>query len=203
LRIPFVESLLVTGRDVLTGPAAELTGEQRQTLAGIFGSSVNLDVVRIAPTSIGIQGRPYTFGNTIRVPSGASFSRATLVHEMTHVWQFQTKGTRYISDSLLHQIVDGHRAYDVEIVAGRAFDDYTAEQQAMIVEQYYLDNPPGWATNPDVVRMLGEVRRAQRLTSDEIQQETWFGPTAPEAQDRTGSDAPRLNPSVPIFRLEF
>lgn len=204
IRIPILEATVVAGQGAFTGAARSLTPEERRLLLDIFGQSINLDPVRLALTDLGVRGRPYTFGNTIRIPRGTSFTANVLVHEMTHVWQYQTKGTAYISDSALHQLVSGTGAYDVSIVPGQSIDDYTAEQQATIVEKFYEDDPPGWSTNPDVVRMLGQVRRSRPLSDDQIRQETWYGPTRPDLFPTPSSgQAAHSGGTVPLIRIEF
>jgi len=142
LRVPVLESLLEAAQGAFAGNPRKLVPEERRLLLSIFGLSINLDAVNLAPTNLGVQGRPYTLGNTIRIPAHTPFRTNVLVHEMTHVWQYQTKGTGYLSDSVFHQLVSGQGAYDVTLVPGQSIDDYAAEQQAMIVEKYYEDNPP-------------------------------------------------------------
>jgi hypothetical protein len=189
----------------LASPGRPLNARERQLLHDVFRESVNLDVVRIAYTDLGVQGRPYTLANVIRIPRGGDpFSDRTLVHEVTHVWQYQTRGTGYIPDSLLHQAVHGSEAYSVTLASGRSFYDYAAEQQAVIVEQFFANDPAGWSTEPDVVRMIEQVRRARPLSSEEIQRETWMGVsgsrhTAPSPLQ----DFDRQPQTVPIFRIEF
>ena len=204
LRIPVVEALAIAGQKTFATVGRELNPEERRLLLSIFGDSVNLDPVQIVLTDLGIRGRPYTTGNTIRVPRATPFSPVTLVHEMTHVWQFQTRGTRYISDSLVHQLVQGDDAYVVDLVPGQSIFDYAAEQQARIVERYYLDAPPGWSNNADVVRMIGEVKATRRLSNEEIQRETWFGP-GPGPLDKLppSSGANSTSQTVPLLRIEF
>lgn len=203
VRIPLMEAGAVAGQKVLTSGGRFLKPEERRLLLTIFGNSVNLDPVEIVNTSVGPQGRPYTLGNTIRVPHGTTFDAATLVHEMTHVWQFQTRGTGYISDSVLHQMASGQDAYVVKLVAGQSFYDYPAEQQAMIVERYYADVPPGWSKEGDVLRMMAEIRKARPLSSADIQRDRWFGPG--RVPDNTGAVEDRNRPAqtVPLIRIEF
>jgi hypothetical protein len=89
-------------------------------------------------------------------------SDATLVHELVHVWQYQKNGGAYISDSLWHQskalLTEGSRggAYDVTLVPGRSIHEYTAEQQAVIVEWAFAD-PAGFGRSTEVVRLLAEI----------------------------------------------
>ncbi len=204
LRIPLLEGPV---RSLLGGAsfgARPLVSQERKLLLDIFGDSINLDSVEIAHTRlISKSTAAYTMGNKILIPSGTTIDASTLVHEMTHVWQFQTMGTRYISDSALHQMSQGSGAYDVVLVGGQSLYAYAAEQQAVIVQRYY-DNPSGWRLNPDVVRMISEVRRARPLSSTEIDQETWFGPNRPGWLDPSpGSSAPQTMQTVPLIRIEF
>jgi hypothetical protein len=203
IRIPLLEAGAVAAQKLLTYNGRPLGPEERKLLLGIFGDSVNLDLVEIAFTDLGPKGRPYTFGNTIRVPRGTKFDAETLVHEMTHVWQYQTRGTGYISDSSVHQLISGNDAYVFELEPGKSFYDYTAEQEAMIVERYYADSPPGWSTSPDVLRMIEQVRSARPLSSIAIQQDTWFGPNRPWLDNDPGANLNRGPQTVPLIRIEF
>ena len=201
IRIPLLEAGALTLRSSFASSIRNLFPNERKLLLDIFGNSVNLDPVEIVYTTLGAKGRPYTFGNSIRVPLGTSLDAATLVHEMTHVWQYQTRGTGYLSDSALHQLTEGQAAYNVTIVPGQSFYGYQAEQEAMIVEKYYQDSPTGWRTDPDVVRMIGEVQKARPLAPADIQRETWYGPNIRNLP--TAPDAPQLSPTVPLFRVEW
>ena len=220
VRSPLVEGLLVLGQGALANPGRTLTTTEEMILRGVFKDSLDYDSVRIALTNIGAAGRPYTFANTIRIPPKTDFNSRTLVHECTHVWQYQTKGSGYLSDSGWHQMVD-KSAYAVKLVGGQSLYGYTAEQQAVIVESYYADqqnkpkvpateieydpsqttDPPlGWSLLPDVIRMIGELQRARPISDQARLQDRLYGP-GPLPRD----DSPdrRLEPMVPIIRLEF
>ncbi len=110
----------------------------------VFGTSIDLTRVRLLTSDL----LPFrTVGNTVRVPHNFSIDNAehaqTLVHEMTHVWQYQHGGTSYLSISLATQIAamigSGSRngAYDYTVDPQRSFFSFTPEQQAMIVENYF------------------------------------------------------------------
>lgn len=71
-------------------------GEQRLAM-GVFSDAIDLERVRLAPH---LPGRTaITLGSTIVLPVGSppDFARepravqAWLIHELTHVWQFQTR----------------------------------------------------------------------------------------------------------------
>src|SRR5262249_3708802 len=138
-----------------------LDARERGLAATVFGSSIDLDRVHIATTSV--VATPTTLADTIR--TSEPVSDATLIHELTHVWQFQTKGLRYISCSLAGQapgaILPGDRdwAYDYgQIAEGARLSDFGPEQQAMLVEDAFsraaLDTPPYAA-------LIAELRRAR------------------------------------------
>lgn len=68
-----------------------------------------------------------------------------LIHELTHAWQFQKMGWRYLALALQAQVREGSEAYqfgdeDGLIKAfqqGRKFGDFNLEQQGDIVRFYY------------------------------------------------------------------
>jgi hypothetical protein len=87
-----------------------------------------------------------TVGNNVYIPQNFTISNKemaqTLIHELTHVWQYQHGGTSYISISLLSQMVAGARgnrnfAYGYQLVGGESFFDFSPEQQGFIVENYF------------------------------------------------------------------
>ena len=127
-----------------------------------------------------ILNAPTTLGNQIRVPPGWIFldNKPVLVHEMGHIWQFQTRGTSYVTDSVFHnasgQIATGDRnvAYmNYRLRPDSNISDFTAEEQATIIGDYYemtriyqnASPPPDWVTvrRPDLPiyeRLIQQVR---------------------------------------------
>jgi hypothetical protein len=101
--------------------------------------------VRLIPTAV-LEYR--TIGNSIRIPEDFTiadeYMAQTFIHELTHVWQYQHGGTSYISVSLGTQIAAGvgrgsrNFAYDYQIEPDQSFFDFTPEQQASIVESYFM-----------------------------------------------------------------
>ena len=67
---------------------------------------------------------------------------AVFIHELTHVWQGANRRTAldYIFDSVYHQVRDGSHAYDLnqDDVGKKSWGKFNAEQQAMIVENWYV-----------------------------------------------------------------
>ena len=60
-------------------------------------------------------------------------SQGLFIHELTHVWQAQTRGRFYLP-LMRHPFC----RYSYQLVPGRAFDRYGLEQQAEIVRHAFL-----------------------------------------------------------------
>lgn len=65
-----------------------------------------------------------------------------LVHESMHVWQGKNSvfALSYVFDSCLNQCLRGSAAY--RYTAGESWSDYNVEQQASIVEDWYVSGEP-------------------------------------------------------------
>jgi hypothetical protein len=207
LRFPVLETLAYQYGWAF-GSGRNLNDGERRQAREIFGDSLDLDAVRIVTTRLA--AAPTTLGDYIR--ASGSMSTATLIHELAHVWQFQHGGGAYISDALCHQVAawaaTGSRnaAYDLTgiVLPGKGFSEYTAEQQAMIVETYYSD--PDKRTDPVYEALMDEVRRRRPAPAAArqhlIYQEGLFGPTNDLRYNPLPED-PRLLPIMPLLRLEF
>lgn len=113
----------------------------------VFGAKVDPAKVRMKRR----RWLPFQPRNTLMAPCGhihfhphsdlwrADFSVAPLdlqglfIHEITHVWQSQTRGRWYLP---LHR--HPWCRYDYELIPGRTFDLYGIEQQAEIVRHAFL-----------------------------------------------------------------
>lgn len=123
----------------------------------IFHDTIDYSKIRITRDSMYALGAPRTIGNTIHLKStppwnnfegdGLKLSeqgRSTLIHEMTHVWQYQNGGLAYIPQSVIAQlraaIGAGGRggAYDWAAAhkAKLPWSRWNPEQQAAAVERY-------------------------------------------------------------------
>jgi hypothetical protein len=135
----------------------------------------------------------------------------TLIHELTHIWQYQTMGTSYISDSVYHQVAasvgSGSRnaAYDVteEDLRAKTLTSLPAEKQAVIVENYYAQ--AALREDANYRRFIEQVRRARPLPESLVLEEAAFGPGMGQRNilddpTRTADGSPG---TVSIFRLEF
>ncbi len=67
---------------------------------------------------------------------------AVFIHELTHVWQGVNRrhAFDYVLDSVYNQIRFGSKAYDLnqDDVGKKKWKEFNAEQQAMIVENWYV-----------------------------------------------------------------
>ncbi len=190
-----------------------LTGTPTPISTGL-SSSVSSRSVRlrfpVLETTTRLAAAPTTLGDYIR--ASGSMSTATLIHELTHVWQYQHGGAAYISDSICHQVAawaaTGSRnaAYDLTDVVrpGKSFSEYTAEQQAMIVETYY--DEPDKRTDPVYQALIDQVRRRSPAPPAErqrlIYEEGLFGPTNDLRRDVL-PDERRPLPIMPLIRIDF
>ena len=145
VRLPAVEETL---RQVSLVAAVvngrRLTPGERALARPVFERSIDYDRVRLIETGL-LEYR--TVGNVIRVEQRFRISEPemakTLIHELTHVWQYQQSGTGYMSAAIQAQIGatirSGSRntAYDYRPTASRSFFSFGPEQQGLIVENYF------------------------------------------------------------------
>jgi len=131
-----------------------LSSSERAKASSIFGSSINFELVRVdqhAALGPGMSKnpRPYTSFHTINGWGG--IDDATLIHELTHVWQYQESGAIYMPQALHAQIKLGLNAYSyggaaglrTARSAGQRLTSFNREQQAQIVEDLYLIKTAG------------------------------------------------------------
>lgn len=127
--------------------ARPLTAGEVELARSMFGDAIDYDKVRL------VRGKwwPLQPRGIVMAPTGNvhfhpadprwsdDFSQATLamqgllIHELTHVWQTQTRG-RYYLPLMRHPFC----RYAYELVPGRAFNRYGLEQQAEIVRHAFL-----------------------------------------------------------------
>ena len=158
----WVEALIVRYGGAFSHDSRALNERERGHAREVFGDVLNLEPVRIARSSI--PGPPMALGNLIRIPIDFEIDRITLIHELAHVWQYQTRGTDYISNSVWHQAIaaisTGSRAaaYDVgwDDLAAASIFDLPAEKQAVIIERWFASRH--LREHPDFQRHIACVR---------------------------------------------
>jgi hypothetical protein len=209
LRFPTLELYSGLHGGSLSLGGRSLGRNERRDAEFVFGSSIDLDRVRIVEAVVA--NAPTTLGNFIRIPLNGSINRQTLIHELAHIWQYQTQGTQYISDSICHQVggavATGSRnaAYVVtpDDLQSRSIRDLPAEKQAVVVETYFAD--PSVRTDPNYRRFIEQVRRARPLPENLVLEEAAFGPGGSRRDlfEEPGRGRDTAPGTVPILRLEF
>lgn len=126
-----------------------LTKGEVELARSMFGDAINYARVRL------IRGKwwPFQPGNAAMAPMGNiyfhpknggwsnDFSKEGLhrqgffIHEMTHVWQAQSKGRFYLI-LMRHPFC----RYSYQLRSGKKFGDYGIEQQAELVRHRFLAN---------------------------------------------------------------
>jgi hypothetical protein len=97
-------------------------------------------------------------GRVIHLPPGLT-PLSVMVHELTHVLQYERRGPIYMHDALLAQQTAG---YDYGDVRGKPFSAFNPEQQGALCEDYYVallgDATRYGATQEELERLIGQCR---------------------------------------------
>jgi hypothetical protein len=220
VRFPTLEVFAARHGDILSTGARPLSPHELELAVPIFGASVAYGAVRVVVASVA--NAPTTLGNFIRISPEyrtRGIPDSTVIHELTHVWQFQTRGMRYMSNSLCQQVYailtkgDRNYAYDLsgaDIAKAGKIDQLPAEKQAMFVELWFLNRAmsfPGepkpmlMRDNPICQSMMRQVQQARPLPFAQIIEEAALGP---------GRQHPLPSPSgepegriMPLLRIDF
>ena len=144
--------------------ARRLDEDEQALLRRVFGGGIDARAVRLKVGRLGLLGLPrraFVVGDVVHVPAArrtvaaresarddeslARRAPALLVHELTHVWQHQRHGTRYLSECLLAQwLGDGYNVA-VALEAERGWAELNFEQQAELLQCAYA---AGWFDEP-------------------------------------------------------
>ena len=139
-----------------------MTKDERNLAHSVFEDTLPYGAIYLS-NGLGFGKRPYTIPHPLRAGSYVIhigpkiFEDATdssvvvlsqkgdsiFIHELTHVWQGSHRKNPfdYIVDSVYNQIRFGSGAYDVENedIGTKKWGEFTAEQQAVIVQDWYGD----------------------------------------------------------------
>ena len=158
----WVLTLLSRVFDVLGGPeivefiwhiltnARRLNGAEIAAASQVLGpDAIRWDDVRVSESGLLElvfalnEGRAFVMFHTVNLPAGESTD--TVVHELTHVYQYERAGSVYLGQAIHAQITRGAGAYDyggpdglvAAQAAGRRFSEFNREEQAQIAQDYY------------------------------------------------------------------
>ncbi len=122
-----------------------LTPTEAAAAQRVFGSALRLDSIVLSEGGLmTVGGYARTMPDRIYFPAGAfSHSNFThwLIHELTHVWQYQ-RGAEL--PGMIFEALVGNYDYGCEAGLrkawddGKAFDEFTTEQQGDILADYYV-----------------------------------------------------------------
>lgn len=183
LEIMGVGEVYETLMDFIKFNTRPLNAAERTAALRIFGTSINLDLVRVDERAIigpAFSGRAYTSFHTIN-----SWGREpidVMMHELTHVWQYETAGAIYMPQAIHAQVWGGGYAYNgaqglrEAKAAGKNFHLFNREQQGQIIQNFYnlkttgntqdADNPATPADLPlyaEFVQAVSTLSQAQLL----------------------------------------
>ena len=223
---PAIEHVLIQAGQLTSPFGRPLSTDERALIDSFYEGSVDAGRIRIVETRIA--SAPTTLGNQIRVMPGKSFStpyeKSILVHEVAHVWQYQNRGTRYITCSLYHQAAAGVSTgtrnaayYNYQLNDHTAFDDYPAEQQAQIIQDYYAlahiyvgarATVPDWVTQrrPAIAhyeRLMRSVRSARPRSQAQIYSDSLIQPPRQDLFPPPDDPSRRFLPVMPFLRIDF
>ncbi len=168
LEIAAVGELYETLADLVKVNTRRLTDEEIRDASTVFGSSLNLRLVRLDKRAVlgpARTKRDYTSFHTINC--WGESRRDVLIHELTHVWQYERSGAIYMPQALHAQFRGA--GYDYGGRAGlRAatcgFTDFNREQQAQIVQDFFRMR----RGHPDIEVYASFVQTVSTLTTTQL-----------------------------------
>jgi hypothetical protein len=147
LEIAGVGEVAETINDFVKFNTRALSSREAAIAHSVFGKSIDLHLVRIDERAVlgpAFSKRAFTSFHTINGWGGLEDS--VLVHELTHVWQYEKSGAVYMAQALHAQIKRGLGAYDyggpdglrAARSRGKGITSFNREEQAQIVQDFYL-----------------------------------------------------------------
>ena len=107
--------------------------------------------------------RAFATWHTIHLPEGKRGDLSLLVHEATHIFQYEQLGSAYIGEALYAQRRLGRKCYDYGGTAGlegeRAYCGFNREAQAQIAQDFYRRQKAGKEVNA-YLPYVAALRRA-------------------------------------------
>lgn len=168
LEIAAVGELYETLVDLVKVNTRRLTEEEIRDASAVFGSSLNLRLVRVDKRALlgpARTKRDYTSFHTIN--SWGESRRDVLIHELTHVWQYERAGAIYMPQALHAQFRGA--GYDYGGRAGlrnaeKGLLDFNREQQAQIVQDFFRLRQG----DPDLELYASYVQEVSTLTPTQL-----------------------------------
>ena len=167
------------------GPPVDrgLTPQEAALARSVFGDALDTSQIRLTDDSPA-PPNAVAFPGNIKFPRGALDGpadltyRAWLVHELTHIWQYQRGRTvpQLALDALAHDYDYGYEQGLREATAqGKRLGDFNHEEQGDILRDYYLRRERG----QDVSAWQPFVDQVKFGTSDGVYPEPYPVPPGP------------------------
>lgn len=168
LEILAIGELYETIVDLIKVNTRRLTEEEIRDASTVFGSAVNLRLVRLDMRALlgpARTKRDYTSFHTINC--WREHRRDVLIHELTHVWQYERAGAIYMPQALHAQFRGA--GYDYGGRAGlraaeHGFAGFNREQQAQIVQDFFRLR----RSHPDIELYASFVQEVSTLTPAQL-----------------------------------
>ena len=136
----FKQSLRIRGLYKGVQQSRPLSADEIILAHSVFGNSINLDNVQLKTAwwvlknyAVSPNGNIY-FHPADWCPDFSTVSigkQSWLIHELTHVWQLQ-RGLKVVRGAIIN------RRYNYILQTGKSFFNYGIEQQARIVQDYFV-----------------------------------------------------------------
>jgi hypothetical protein len=167
LEIFAIGELYETLVDLVKVNTRRLTEEEIRDASTVFGSSVNLRLVRLDMRALlgpARTKRDYTSFHTINC--WREHRRDVLIHELTHVWQYERHGAIYMPQALHAQFRGAGYKYGgaAGLREADGFAGFNREQQAQIVQDFYRMRQG----HPDIELYASYVREVSTLTTAQL-----------------------------------
>jgi hypothetical protein len=153
----FIETFL----DILKWHTRPLTAEEKKLLQNIFGNAIWYSLVGLDANSWPVKkGKAMAYVSLHTINFQKNIPDSTLVHEMTHIWQYKKHGSGYIIEALYAQRWGGGYQYGGDEALLKNKDHglmaFNFEQQAEIIEDYFKNSGTRDAFNS----FISEIRNS-------------------------------------------
>jgi hypothetical protein len=144
LEVVGIGEIYETVADFIKFNSRELTGREKAMAQSVFGGSIDYNLVRVDERAlIGPSWTKREYVSFHIINGWGGIDDETLIHEMTHVWQYTKMGAIYMPKAIGAQA--SKEGYDYggldelkkRQAAGQGLTSFNLEQQAMIVQHYY------------------------------------------------------------------
>lgn len=159
----FFPELLMLLHRMFKFRARKLNEHEAKLVHRYFGTRLATHNIRIdAKAWLGKKRYGSAYVSFEIINSWGPMSDVLFIHEMVHVWQFQTHGSVYIPRALWAQRTEmgynygGIQGLRMAVLQGRSLTDFNYEQQADIISDYFcLQNnlKPRWCKPDDIVAL--------------------------------------------------